>query len=96
MKIMAGFPNVYCKISGMVTENDWKKWKNDDFKPYLDVIFEAFGEDRLMVGSDWPVCKLAAEYEQVMGIVENCFETFPIRTKEKIFGLNCLDFYGIK
>src|SRR5690348_4432340 len=57
--------NVFCKISGLVTEANWKQWKPGDFNPYLDVIFNAFGADRLMFGSDWPVCLLAATYGQV-------------------------------
>ena len=51
---LAGFPNVYIKVSGMVTESDWNNWKEEDFTQYLDIIFDAFGVDRVMVGSDWP------------------------------------------
>jgi L-fuconolactonase len=65
---LASFKNVSCKISGMVTEADWHNWKLGDFKPYMDVVLEAFGADRVMVGSDWPVCTVAGEYEEVMGI----------------------------
>ncbi|HUT28955.1 MAG TPA: amidohydrolase family protein [Sedimentisphaerales bacterium] len=65
---LASFRNVSCKISGMVTEADWRQWKPEDFTPYMDTVLEAFGADRLMVGSDWPVCTVAAEYEQVIGI----------------------------
>ena len=68
------FPNVYCKLSGMVTEADWHQWKRKDFMPYIDVIFNAFGADRIMVGSDWPVCTLAGSYKDVMGIVESSSE----------------------
>src|SRR5580693_1829267 len=56
---LATAPNVWCKLSGLITEADWKQWKADDFKPYLDIVFETFGCDRLMFGSDWPVCLLA-------------------------------------
>jgi L-fuconolactonase len=65
---LASFKNVSCKISGMVTEADRHNWKPDDFTPYMDTVLEAFGTDRLMVGSDWPVCTVAAEYEQVISI----------------------------
>jgi L-fuconolactonase len=65
---LASFKNVSCKISGMVTEADWHNWKPQDFTPYMDTVLEAFGTDRLMVGSDWPVCTVAAEYEQVIAI----------------------------
>ena len=69
---LAAFDNVYCKVSGMVTEADWLGWKPEDLTPYLNVVLEAFGPSRLMIGSDWPVCTLAADYEQVMRIGE-CF-----------------------
>ncbi|MHC4500056.1 MAG: amidohydrolase family protein, partial [Planctomycetota bacterium] len=68
---LASLKNVSCKISGMVTEADWHNWKPEDFTPYMDIVLEAFGTDRLMVGSDWPVCTVAAEYEQVMSITAN-------------------------
>lgn len=86
-------PNVHCKISGMVTEAKWKQWKSQDFKPYLDVVVEAFGEDRLMVGSDWPVCLLSADYGEVIGLARNYFETFSESAKKKIFGENAMRFY---
>jgi len=68
---LAGFPNVVCKISGMVTEADWHNWTPADFIPYMETVLSAFGTDRVMLGSDWPVCTLAAEYEQVIGIAED-------------------------
>ena len=66
---LATFPNVFCKLSGMVTETNWKQWQPADFHPYLDVVLEAFGPTRLMIGSDWPVCTLSGDYESVMNIV---------------------------
>ncbi len=66
---LASFANVSCKISGMVTETDWHNWKPEDFKPYMDIVLEAFGTDRIMVGSDWPVCTVAGKYKEVMQIV---------------------------
>ena len=76
MQKIARFENVYCKISGMVTEADWKNWKQDDFIPYIDVVMEAFGPNRIMYGSDWPVCLVAASYERMLGIVEEYFSSF--------------------
>lgn len=88
--------NLYCKISGMVTEANWNNWKYEDFLPYLETVTEAFGTERLMVGSDWPVCKLAAEYDQVMNIVKQYFSTFSTEEKNRIFYGNCEEFYGLK
>jgi len=96
MRAMAQNPNVYCKISGLVTEADWLNWKKPDFKPYLDVIFEAFGVERLMFGSDWPVCLVAASYRQVKDIVEDYVRDFSEDEKDKIFGENAIRFYGLK
>lgn len=95
MNLMAAYPNVYCKISGMVTEADWKNWKDEDFKPYLDVLVNAFGVQRLMYGSDWPVCLLAGSYEKVMGIVINYFSSFSQEEQDQIFGLNAKHFYEL-
>lgn len=95
IRMLAQFPNVYCKVSGMVTEADWKKWKPEEIHPYLDIVFNTFGEDRLMIGSDWPVCTLAGKYETVMGVVVNYFKQYPESVQGKIFGGNCMHFYGI-
>src|SRR5882757_4328257 len=89
-------PNVYCKLSGLVTEANWSSWKNEDFKMYLDVVFEAFGTKRLMFGSDWPVCLLAASYQQVKHIIESYLSGHSAEEKEMIFGRNAIDFYGLK
>ena len=93
---LAQLPNVLCKVSGMVTEADWENWKPEDFTPYLDIVVDAFGEDRLMVGADWPVCILAGSYERVMNVQTNYFDQFSEEAKAKIFGANCLDFYGVR
>jgi L-fuconolactonase len=69
IRALASCPNVFCKISGMVTEADWEAWQPGDFRPYLDIVFEAFGTGRIVVGSDWPECTLAASYEDVLGLV---------------------------
>jgi L-fuconolactonase len=89
-------PNVYCKLSGLVTEADWHRWSPADFDPYLDVVLEAFGEDRLMFGSDWPVCLLAASYKQVKDIIADFVERKAPKAKEKIFGANAVRFYELK
>jgi len=87
--------NVYCKISGLVTEANWTNWKQEDFKPYLDVIFKAFGTDRLLYGSDWPVCLLASNYNEQFQIVESYLSSFSFKEKEKIMGLNAVKVYNI-
>lgn len=87
--------NVWCKLSGLVTEADLVKWKTEDFTPYLDVIFDAFGADRLMYGSDWPVCRLSCEYDRVLGIVEAYISRLPSEVQDRILGLNCKEFYGL-
>ena len=69
IRALAKYENVWCKLSGMVTEARWKQWRPEDFRPYLDVVFEAFGADRLMIGSDWPVCTLSATYAETIAIV---------------------------
>jgi len=96
MKEIAQNENVFCKVSGLVTEADWHNWKPEDFKPCLDVVFEAFGADRLMFGSDWPVCLLAATYTQVKRIIEDYVKGFSEADNAKIFGGNAARFYGLK
>ncbi len=87
--------NVSCKVSGMVTEADLKLWNTSDFKPYLDVVFEAFGVDRILYGSDWPVCLLAAEYQQQLQIVEDYIKDFAEEDQAKIFGKNAIREYNL-
>ena len=93
---IASNPNVYCKLSGLITEADWQSWCESDFKPYLDVVFDAFGPDRLMFGSDWPVCLLAGTYGRVKQLVAGYIRNLPIEKQEGIFGLNATHFYGLK
>ncbi len=90
---LAASENVWCKVSGMVTEAKPETWKHEDFHPYLDVVFERFGVDRLMFGSDWPVCLQAAKYEQVYGIVREYVQSRSEETQNKLFGGNCARFY---
>jgi L-fuconolactonase len=95
IEAVSKFENVYCKVSGMVTEADWDTWKPNDFYPYLDVLVKAFGINRLMYGSDWPVCNVAADYEQVVGIVKDYFSAFTQTEQESFFGGNTIEFYNI-
>ena len=96
MKEIAQNKNVFCKVSGMVTEADWHNWKPEDFKPYLHVVFEAFGAERLMFGSDWPVCLVAASYRQVKQLIEDYVKGYSEADKDKIFGGNAEKFYRLK
>jgi len=95
LRALARHPNVACKLSGLVTEAAWKGWKPDDFRPYLDVALEAFGPQRLMYGSDWPVCLLAAEYPEVFGLVADFLSTLSETEREQILGTTATRFYGL-
>jgi L-fuconolactonase len=88
--------NVWCKLSGMVTEADWMKRVPEDFGPYLNIIFDAFGTERLMTGSDWPVYKVAGDYSFVTGLVENYITGMDDETRLGILGDNCTEFYNLK
>lgn len=92
---LASHQNVYCKISGMITEADWHSWKASDFRPYLDVIVASFGMKRLMFGSDWPVCLLAGPYERMLAVVTEYFDSFSENEQQLIFGRNAIDFYNL-
>ncbi len=95
MMAVAVHENVYCKISGMVTEADWKNWRKEDFTPYIDVVCEAFGPDRIMFGSDWPVCLVAASYNEMMGIVIEYFSSFTANEQKLFFRKNAILFYNL-
>ncbi|MGO4109848.1 amidohydrolase family protein [Paenibacillus sp. YAF4_2] len=92
---LAAHPNVYCKLSGMVTETAWGNWEVEDFRPYLDLVFECFGTDRVMIGSDWPVCTLSGTYDGTMNIVKHYINRFTAEAQAQILGGNCAEFYGI-
>ena len=92
---LAAAPNVCCKISGLVTEAHWQHWRAADFRPYLDVVFAAFGPERLMFGSDWPVSLLAATYEQSFNLVNDYLAQFPAAVRDQILGGNAAKFYGL-
>jgi len=94
---LSQFPNVFCKLSGMVTEADWGSWKQEDFDPYMRVVRDAFGPGRLMLGSDWPVCTLGGNYSRVMRIAGDFIselskaeqELIQYRTAIECYNLNC-------
>jgi L-fuconolactonase len=88
--------NVSCKVSGMVTEARWGGCERDDFKPYLDVVWDAFGEDRLMIGSDWPVCLLSSDYSQTIRLTLDFLKQFSEAARSKVLGTNAARFYGLE
>jgi L-fuconolactonase len=96
IKKLSELPNVSCKISGMVTEANWNTWKQSDFVRYLDIVTEAFGTDRLMYGSDWPVCLVSASYASMKGIVDDYVSQFSASEKERIMGRNAMEFYQLE
>jgi L-fuconolactonase len=95
IRAVAAHGNAYCKISGMVTEADWKHWKPEHLKPYIDTVVEAFGMQRVLYGSDWPVCLVAASYRQVLGLVEDYFSSFSEDERAAFFGGNAINFYHL-
>jgi L-fuconolactonase len=95
MAALATFENVHCKISGMVTEAEWSSWKPEDFFPYLDELFESFGPNRLLYGSDWPVCLLAATYDQQLEIVQQYLGSLTNNEKLLVMGENARRFYNL-
>ena len=92
---IARHPNVYCKLSGLFTEAAWKEWSPSDFYPYLDVVFKAFGTDRLIFGSDWPVILVSGIYVQWKSLIEKYMENFDEEDKQKVFGENAVRFYDL-
>ena len=92
---LASFPNVCAKLSGLVTEADWQEWTADRLRPYLDVAFDRFGASRLMIGSDWPVCTLAASYERTMGLVSDFLADKPAAQRAAVLGETALSFWNI-
>jgi L-fuconolactonase len=95
MAAVADIPGIYCKLSGMVTEADHTRWKVDDLKPYVAHIVEQFGFDRLMFGSDWPVCLLAASYEQVFRSTLEAAGPVSEKDRARLLGQNAIAFYGL-
>jgi L-fuconolactonase len=95
MQQLAKHNNVYCKISGMVTEADWKNWTAEQLKPYIDVVVESFGIDRIMYGSDWPVCLVASSYNKWIETVKEYFSAYSAEDQEKVFSGNAIKFYQL-
>ncbi len=95
IKLLALFPNVFCKLSGMITEADYRSWKKEEIFPFLDLVVESFGPSRLMFGSDWPVCKLAADYGTVCSFLTDYLEAFTREEQEMIWAYNAIKFYKL-
>lgn len=93
---LASLPNVYCKLSGLITEADWQNWRPEQLKPYLDVAFDSFGAHRLMIGSDWPVCTLAGSYSRVMRVVKEYLAKFSKEVNDAVLGGNAQAFWRLK
>jgi L-fuconolactonase len=96
MRELASFPNLHAKVSGLVTEANWQGWKPEDLRPYLDVAFESFGAKRLMIGSDWPVCTVAASYAQVVNLVKDYMSSYTAEDREAVFGGNAANFWRLQ
>jgi L-fuconolactonase len=87
--------NVWCKVSGMVTEAEWTGWSAETLRPYLDVVVEAFGVERLMAGSDWPVCLMACEYARWFEVLRDYFAGFSEAERDAVFGTTAIHVYGL-
>jgi len=95
LKEIAQNENVYCKVSGLTTEAKWNQWKEKDFYPYLDVVFESFGTDRILFGSDWPVMLLSSTYNKWKNLLEKYMLQFSDEEKQKVFDTNAIKFYNL-
>ncbi|MBW7891697.1 MAG: amidohydrolase family protein, partial [Chitinophagaceae bacterium] len=95
LQVFGRYENVYCKIAGLVTEADWKAWQIADFTPYVSTVLDIFGTDRIIFGSDWPVCLPSASYDQVCEIVEKTTSFLSGEEKEKLWGTNAVRFYNL-
>jgi L-fuconolactonase len=95
IKRLADFPNVFCKLSGLVTEADWQRWHPDQIFPFFDVAFESFGPERLMIGSDWPVCLVAASYRQTLEVVKTYLQEQKAESRDAVLGGNAERFWRL-
>lgn len=93
---LASHAGLYCKVSGIITEADWQNWQPQELYPYLDVVMDVFGPDRLMFGSDWPVCLLAGSYSRVKELLAWYLDSRGMARHEGIWGGNACRFYGIQ
>ena len=96
LRAAARHQNVYCKLSGLVTEADWEHWRPEDLRPYVRAALDAFGPERLMFGSDWPVCLLAGSYGQVFAAMREALEECSAGDRERIFGGTAIEFYKLR
>ena len=94
-KPLAAYPNISCKLSGLVTEANWTSWQTDDLRPFVEVAVESFGVDRLMFGSDYPVCLLASTYDRVLNSFQEILKSLSDADREKIFSTNAARFYRL-
>jgi len=95
MKAIAKQENVFCKLSGMITEADYNQWKPEQIHPYMDLVLEAFGTNRLLFGSDWPVCLVAGDYSKVKTLTTNFISKLSTDDQQKIMGRNAIKFYNL-
>ena len=95
MKTISKQQNVYCKLSGMVTEADWKNWSKENLTPYIDTVVNCFGTDRIMFGSDWPVCLVASSYEKWLNVIKEYFASYTMEEQEKVFSKNEIRCYKL-
>ena len=95
LKPAAAYPNIYCKLSGLVTEADWSTWQTNDLRPYVERALELFGVERMMFGSDYPVCLLAAAYDRVLEAFQELLKDLSDRQREQIFSENAATFYRL-
>jgi L-fuconolactonase len=96
LRALAACENVSCKLSGLVTEASWQGWRSADFRPFTDVVLDAFGPGRLLFGSDWPVCTVAASYARVLALAEELTAALSPGEREAVFGGNALRVYGLE
>jgi L-fuconolactonase len=96
MRRAAGAPNIFCKLSGMITEADWQNWKPVDLKPFVEIALDAFGPERCMFGSDWPVCELAGSYGQVHAALVESVGSLSDSETARIFGGTAKEFYNLQ
>jgi len=93
---LAAYENVWCKLSGLVTEADHDHWRASDLRPYVETVFQCFGPRRMMFGSDWPVCLLAASYDQVLETAVSLVAELNSEDRERIFSKNAIEFYRLE
>lgn len=96
LRRLAAFPNVFCKLSGLVTEAHWQHWKPEDLIPYLDVAFATFGPSRLLIGSDWPVCLVASSYSRTLDVVKIYLQDYSAEERDAVLGGNAQRFWRLK